>query len=196
MGVGTISAYGRSGDDFVYYELDPSVVDVAETHFSFLEDSESEYEVRLGDARLNLEREPDQAFDILVLDAFSSDSVPVHLLTVEAMEVYGRHLRPDGVIALNVLNNYLDLIPLAFNLADAGGFHALGIINKKRSGDPSCDSIWIMLSRSADALEELRERTEPLRSAGIVRLLRRNPEVCARVSTWTDDSSNLFELMR
>lgn len=196
MGAGTISAYGRRGDLFVYYELNPSVVDVAQTYFSFLEDSESEYRVRLGDARLNLEREPDQAFDILVLDAFSSDSVPVHLLTVEAMEVYGRHLRPDGIIALNALNNYLDLIPLAFNLADASGFHALGIINKKHRGDPSADSIWIMMSRNASALEELRERTAPLRSAGIVRLMRQNPEASAGVGVWTDDSSSLFELMR
>ncbi|MEE8573634.1 MAG: fused MFS/spermidine synthase, partial [Gemmatimonadota bacterium] len=195
MGVGTISAYGRPGDRFVYYELDPSVVDVAQTYFSFLEDSEAEYEVRLGDARLNLEREPDQEFDILVLDAFSSDSVPVHLLTVEAMEVYTRHLRPDGIIALNALNNYLNLIPLAFNLADASGFHALGITNEKHRGDPSSASIWIMMSRNADALQELGEATESLRSAGVVRWLKRNPEACARVSTWTDDSSSLFELM-
>ena len=112
------------------------------------------------------------------------------------MEVYGRHLRPDGIIALNVMNDYLDLVPLAYNLAEASGFHALGIINRKRPGGASSAAIWIILSRSAHALQELGEATEPLRSAGLVRLMRRDPEACARVGTWTDDSSSLFELMR
>ena len=195
MGVGTLSAYGRPGDRFVYYELSPSVVDVAREYFSFLEDSGAEHEVRLGDARLSMEREPDREFDILVLDAFNSDSIPVHLLTVEAMDVYARHLRPDGVIALNAGNNYLNLIPLAFNMAEARGFRAVGINNDRRPGDPSLDSIWIVMSRNAEALDEVVAATEQLRSERIVRLVSPSPQARARVSTWTDDSSSLFELL-
>ena len=195
MGVGTISAYGRPGDYYRYYELDPSVVDVAETYFSFLGDSEAEYEVRLGDARLSLEREPNQGFDILVLDAFSSDAVPVHLLTVEAMAVYARHVRPNGIIALNVTNKYLDLTPIAFNMARAAGFHSIGIINEQRRGDPSCASMWIVMSRNPEVIEQMRRSAEPLRRERVVRLIKRNVEACSRVRTWTDDSSSLFEIM-
>ena len=196
MGVGTISVYGLPGDHFVYYELHPSVVDVAETYFTFLEDSEAGYEVRLGDARLTMENEPDQEFDILLLDAFNGNSIPVHLLTVEAMEVYARHLNPEGVLVLNLMNDYLDLLPLAYNLADASGFHTLGIINRKEPGGTSSQAIWVMMSRSRDALQELAERTQTTQSPDLVRLIRRDPEACARVRTWTDDSSSLFELMR
>jgi hypothetical protein len=195
MGVGTLSAYGRPGDVFVYYELNPSVVDIAYEYFSFLEDSPSEHEIRLGDARLNLEREPDQEFDILVLDAFNSDSIPVHLLTIEAMEVYGRHLRRDGVIAIHVTNTFLDLFPLVYNLAEATGFHAIGVVNAPRTEVGTLDSAWALLSRDASVLRGFAETAQPLRSEGVLGFIRPTAEVRARVGAWTDDFSNLFELL-
>lgn len=118
LGAGGILAYGRPGDHYDVYEIDPAVEPVARGWFAFLEGSTSEVEVHLGDARLTLERQPDRRFDLLVMDAFSGDAVPVHLLTREALDLYRRHLRPDGVLAINVTNRYLDLTPVTAAAAD------------------------------------------------------------------------------
>jgi spermidine synthase len=102
MGIGTLAFYGRPGDDIRFYEIDEAASDVALSHFSFVADSEAEVTVVIGDARTSLERESANSFDILFLDAFSSDSIPVHLLTREAFDIYARHLSPDAVIAVNI----------------------------------------------------------------------------------------------
>jgi hypothetical protein len=112
LGAGTLAAYGQPGDTFRFYEINPEVCRLAETGFSFLRNSSARIEVVAGDARLNLERECDQQFDVLVLDAFSSDAIPVHLLTLEAFETYFRHLRPDGIIAVHISNHHLNLLPV------------------------------------------------------------------------------------
>lgn len=118
IGVGTLATYGRPGDRYRLYDIDPLVVDVAKRHFTFLADTRAATEIVLGDARLQLERESPQQFDVLVIDAFSGDSVPVHLLTRQAFELYFRHLKPDGVLAIHITNRYLDLQPVIKVAAD------------------------------------------------------------------------------
>src|SRR5207248_87325 len=108
LGVGTIAAYGRSGDECTFYEINPLVVQIAQQDFSFLRDSKARIAFELGDARLTLERLPRQQFDLLAVDAFSSDSIPVHLLTIEAFQLYFRHLRPGGILAVHISNRAAD----------------------------------------------------------------------------------------
>ncbi|MGI9135099.1 MAG: spermidine synthase, partial [Rhodoferax sp.] len=112
LGVGTLASYGRQGDSLRLYEIDPLVIEIARTHFSYLARTAAATEIVLGDARLQLEREAAQQFDVLVVDAFSGDSVPIHLLTLEAFAQYFRHLKPDGVLAVHITNRFLDLRPV------------------------------------------------------------------------------------
>jgi len=121
LGVGTLVSYGRKGDYFRLYEIDPLVIDIARNNFSYLSRTAASTEIVLGDARLQLELEPDQQFDILVVDAFSGDSVPIHLLTREAFAQYFRHLKPDGVLAVHITNRFLDLQPVVKTAADYFG---------------------------------------------------------------------------
>ena len=102
LGCGTLAAYGRKGDVVKLYEINPLVVELATTQFTYLADTPARVETVLGDGRLMLEREPDQHFDVMVMDAFSGDSVPVHLITREAFQMYFRHLKPDGILAVNI----------------------------------------------------------------------------------------------
>src|SRR5262249_28050591 len=116
LGTGTVAAYGRLGDYYRYYEINPLVLNLARTQFFFLPDCKAKLDVAMGDARLSLERELAQGspenFDVLAVDAFSSDSIPVHLLTREAMLLYFRHLRDDGILAVHISNRYLNLQPV------------------------------------------------------------------------------------
>ena len=118
LGVGTLAGYGRKGDYYRLYEIDPLVIDVAREHFSFLSQTAAQTEIVLGDARLQLDIEAPQQFDVLVVDAFSGDSVPIHLLTRQAFELYFRHLKPDGVLAVHITNRFLDLRPVIKTAAD------------------------------------------------------------------------------
>jgi spermidine synthase len=121
LGVGTLVSYGRRDDYFRLYEIDPLVIDIAKTRFSYLARTAAATEIVLGDARLQMENEPDQRFDVLVVDAFSGDSVPIHLLTREAFAQYFRHLKPDGVLAVHITNRFLDLQPVVKAAADHFG---------------------------------------------------------------------------
>ena len=123
LGVGTLAAYARTNDYLHFYEINPEVLRVAESRFTYLAHCKGRIECTLGDARLSLEREPSQQFDLLVLDAFSSDSIPVHLLTREAFAVYDRHLKTNGVIAVHISNKSLDLEPVLANVARECHYH-------------------------------------------------------------------------
>lgn len=118
LGVGTLVTYGRKNDYYRLYDIDPLVIDIARKHFSFLSRTAAATEIVLGDARLQLEKEIPQQFDVLVLDAFSGDSVPIHLLTREAFALYFKHLKPDGVLAVHITNRFLDLRPVVKTAAD------------------------------------------------------------------------------
>ena len=118
LGAGVLASYGRTGDEFTFYEISPRVVDMANDEFTFLRDSAAKIQVVLGDGRLSLERSAPQAYDILGIDAFAGDSIPMHLVTREAMALYVRHLAPNGVIVFQATNRYIDLMPVVKRLAN------------------------------------------------------------------------------
>jgi SAM-dependent methyltransferase len=154
LGVGTLAAYVRPGDTYRFYEISPTVVAFAEGaggYFTWLSGAPGKIEVVLGDARTSLEREPPNAYDVLVIDAFSGDSVPTHLLTLEAFRLYRSHVKPGGVLALHVSNRYLDLLPVVAKLAQALQWQSL-VVDADRRGDWSAASLWVLLSADANAL--------------------------------------------
>jgi len=188
LGVGTLAAYGRPGDTFRFYEINPEVQRLAETHFTFLRDSAAHVEVVPGDARLSLEREVAQDFDLLVLDAFSSDSIPVHLLTREAFEIYLRHLKSDGAIAVHISSRHVNLLPVTVGVAKQ--FQQL--IIKIAWNDPAkpwwfSGSTWVILSRNEPFM-----LSEPMMSRATM-MLEQDAE---DAFLWTDDYVSLFRIVR
>jgi spermidine synthase len=185
LGAGTIAAYGRRGDHYRFYEINPLVVTLAGTEFSFLKDSGAEVEVMLGDARLSMESEPGRQFDVLAVDAFSSDSIPVHLLTREAFEVYFRHLKEDGVLAVHVSNKYLDLPPVVRLAALSFGKEAVMVDTEDEPENGLYGSTWILIAgrRGFAGKPALKKAGKPLAARENVHL-------------WTDDYSNLFRILK
>lgn len=191
-GVATLAAYAQPGDMYRLYEINPVAVELAEgqgDYFSFVTDSEAEITMILGDARISLEREladgRPQNFDVLVLDTFSSDSIPVHLVTREAFAIYLDHLAPDGIIAAHITNLHLDLQPVFWQLAQHYG---LSMARISYSGDPNGGyaSDWILLAHDPVLLEvpAIRERMADLDGYS------------TNVKLWTDDYSNLFQILK
>jgi hypothetical protein len=185
LGVGTLATYGRAGDTYRLYELNPVVFDVARSRFTYLSDSQARIESALGDARLVLERESPQRFDVIAVDAFSSDSIPVHLLTREAIAVYRRHIAERGAIVLHVTNRYLDLSGVVRQLADEAGLHAVIFRDEPPAESILYRSDWITLTPDADLARALRE-------AGGKEV----PQDRAGRAAWTDDHHNLFEVLK
>ena len=186
LGCGTLAAYGQPGDVLRIYEINPLVVDIANREFTYLRDTPAKVEIAMGDGRLNLEAEPSQQFDILVMDAFSGDSVPVHLITREAFQTYFRHLKPEGILAVNITNNYLDLEPVMERAAAAVDKVAYSYFFQGEPGDEVCfTSSWalIMDRRTWDAQPTLHDDAKLLRPA-------------PKFRTWTDDFSNMFGILR
>jgi len=145
LGVGTLASYGRPGDRYRFYEIDPLVIDLARNRFDFLAHGAAKTETVLGDARLVLENEAPQGFDVLVVDAFSGDAVPIHLLTREAFATYLRHLKPGGVLAIHITNRFLDLEPV---VAAAAGSYAMGVRRVEFAGDDDrllFHSTWMLV---------------------------------------------------
>jgi hypothetical protein len=184
VGIGTLVTYGRDGDVFRLYELNPEVLALARRQFTYLGDSPALIETELGDARLVLEREPPQRFDVLVVDAFSSDSIPVHLLTREAMQVYRRHVGAGGVIAFHISNRYLDLTGVVRQLADEAGLTAVRMLDDPGESHYLYRSDWIIVTDDVALIETLHAQggTEtPLRPG---------------LRPWTDDHHNLFQVLK
>jgi len=127
LGVGALLTYAQKGDSWVFYEIDPLVLDLAARHFSFLSATQAKVEHVLGDGRLALEREAPRGFDMLAIDAFSGDAVPMHLLTREAMAIYVKHIKPDGAIVFQATNRFVNLMPVIRRLADELGMQTLWI---------------------------------------------------------------------
>lgn len=158
LGVGTVAAYAEPGQEFVFFEIDPEVVRIARNPgwFTFLADCRGDVRVVVDDARLALARESDASLDLLVVDAFTGDSVPTHLLTREALALYGRVLAPDGVVALHVSNKYLDFVPVVERLAADGGWMAVrGLDADVPAEFARSPSEWMVLSRSLDAIKAI-----------------------------------------
>jgi spermidine synthase len=185
LGAGTLAAYGKPGDSFHFYEINPQVIDLAKSQFTFLSDSKASVSIAQGDARLSLERGNDPLYDVFIADAFSGDAIPVHLLTKEAFELYLRHLKPSGILAIHVSNQYLDLAPVVEQLAWVEGRNARLIRSPKDDAHLYAQAEW-MLVTSDNALFARPE------FAGVAKIV--DPRHGARL--WTDDYNNLLQVLR
>jgi len=192
LGVGTVAAYGRFGDYFRFYDINPEIVGLAENFFTYLNDSMADTDIVVGDARISLEREPDQEFDILILDAFSGDAIPVHLLTKEAFEIYLRHLKPEGVLAVHTSNQSLDLTPVVLKLAEYFGLEIVSLRNGLQPRVGVLWSEWFLLTHNRKIIENPSVRAAAARQEAV---LRNKAEKYANFRMWTDNYSNLFQVM-
>jgi len=189
LGAGVIAAWGEPGDAICFYEINPQVVRLSDAHFTYRRETPAAVEVVLGDARLSMERERREGrsrqFDLLVLDAFSGDAIPLHLLTREAMRLYGHHLRSDGILAVHISNRYIDLEGLVRGLADDAGMGAV-LIDSDEDAEAGCDASTWVLAGAPDALElaEIESAKKPWPAGGPAKVV------------FTDDYSNLFRLLR
>jgi SAM-dependent methyltransferase len=185
LGAGTLAAYGNTSDYFRFYEINPQVIAIARSSFSYLRDSPARIDVVLGDARLSLENEPPQQFDVLAVDAFSGDAIPVHLLTREAFPVYLHHLKPDGILAVHTSNTYLNLPPVVQLLAAEAGYGAQLIINDDNHRKLIDSSDWVLVTRN-------RRFFDSIDTTVLVGPISVRPHLRA----WTDDFNNLFQILR
>jgi SAM-dependent methyltransferase len=185
LGPGTLATYGRPGDHYTFYEINPLVIQLARTEFSFLRDCPAEISIVQGDARLALERQPPQGFDVLAIDAFSGDAIPVHLLTREAFAVYFRQLRPDGVVAVNVSNRYVNLQPVVLRAAESLGKRACVIVNAEDEQRAILPATWVLVSGRTAFFD-----SESIKQASVP------PRQIAGLRAWTDDYSNLLRVLR
>ena len=185
LGVGTMAAFGKEVDRYRFYEINPEVARLARTHFTYLADSPASCKVVLGDARFSLEQEENQQFDVLAMDVFRGDAVPVHMLTREAFQLYLRHLKQDGILLVNISNRHLDLWPLMNALAEEFDLETATITATTGDSDALTTSRWVLLSRSGKFINSsvVQEAADDMDESRTVRL-------------WTDNYSSLFSLLR
>ena len=185
LGTGTLAAYAHEGDEFTFYEINPLVVQIAQQDFTFLRDSKARISFELGDARLTLERQSPQNLDLLAVDAFSSDSIPVHLLTVEAFELYFHHLKADGILAVHISNRHLYLEPVVAAAAEKLGKDAVLIESPSDRANEIFLARWVLLANRGvfQQLPDVEEAGEPVTTL-------------ARVKLWTDSYSSLFAVLK
>ncbi len=185
LGTGTMAAYCRPGDDYRFYEINPQVVSLAASAFTFLSDCPAQKQIVLGDARLSLEREAANNFDVLVLDAFSGDSVPVHLLTREAFGLYFRHLKRGGLLVVHISNQNLDLGPVVKLAAEHYGKHARLVhspVDKQRGASPAD---WVVISEAPEVFQD-KEFKDVARELAPGKKIR----------PWTDDYSSIYAILK
>ncbi|MGH9661899.1 MAG: spermidine synthase, partial [Bryobacteraceae bacterium] len=185
LGAGTLAAYGRPGDYYRFYELNPRVAIQAYRAFTYMQESAAKTDVVLGDARLRLEQEESQTFDVLVLDAFSSDSIPVHLLTREAFATYFRHLKPEGILAVHITNQHLNLTPVVHRIASSHGKQSVRVTNKEEPQNGVLAAVWLLVAADTKYLPGALD-TAPMPSM----------KLRTQERVWTDDYSNLFGTLR
>lgn len=187
LGCGVLSAYGRAGDQFDMIEINPAVVEIAHQHFSFISDSPAMHRMHLGDGRLVLERMTDVKFDLLVLDAFSSDAIPAHLLTREAIQLYRQRLTDDGVLAIHVSNNHLDLVGLVHRLASDGNLESRVVRSPGDRRISTQHATWMILARPDNAIWSggAMATAEPATAAEL-----------ENAPLWTDQRHNLVSVLR
>jgi hypothetical protein len=185
LGAGTLAAYGKTSDYFRFYEINPQVIAIANSSFSYLRDSAARIDIVLGDARLSLQNEAPQEFDVLAVDAFSGDAIPVHLLTREAMAIYLRHLKPEGILAIHTSSEYLYLAPVVQLLADDVGYSTRWITSSYDPRKLVATSNWVLVTRNNRFLTDV----DSLSYHGPIR-------VPPHLRLWTDDYNNLFQILR
>jgi spermidine synthase len=189
LGAGVVAAYGRKGDDIVFYEISPKVIEIEKREFTFLSDTPARTSVIIGDGRLSLEREAPRGYHVLGIDAFSGDSIPMHLITREAMALYVKHLAPDGVIMFQATNRYIDLMPVIKRLANEVGFEAVLVSdNPQNTGgasywNSSTDQVIVTRNKAllahprlAEVIQQINDRKE--------------------LPTFTDSHHNLFRILK
>lgn len=187
LGTATLTSYSRKGDHYTVYEINPLVLDIARNEFRYLKLCKGKCDVVLGDARLSLERQPVQNFDVLAVDAFSGDSIPVHLLTKEAFELYFKHINgPNGVLVVHISNKHLSLGPVVERIASSMGLKTLSVENEEDDTAQFFSSDWVIVYRPEAAIANL----PIVMSAG--KPIAPRPEL----RTWTDDYSNLFQIWK
>jgi hypothetical protein len=182
LGAGTMAAYARQGDHYTYYEINPQVEEIARKEFSFLSDSPGMVEIKIGDGRLLLEQEWNQQFDLLAVDAFSGDSIPIHLLTIEAIKLYFSHLKPDGILAFHVSNLYLDLPQVIDKAGKTLGKHTLVVVNQEDETRKIYQAEWVLMASNPAVLD-----TPEIKKTGTKVM----PKTGFKL--WTDDYSNLLQ---
>jgi len=185
LGAGTMAAYGRGGDTIRFYDLNPLVVNIARKRFTFLADCPAHTDIVLGDARLSMAREPSQKFDILVIDAFAGDAVPVHLLTREAFSIYWRHLKPDGVLAVHISNQYLNLAPIVAMDARARSLPVWQVENDADDSIEVYSATYVLVSSRAGFFDD------PLFNGRL-----ENIAIPPHMQPWTDDFTSLWPILR
>ena len=186
LGAGVTVSYCRPGDFFRIYEINPLALAIASTWFTFLKDCAGDHKVLLGDARLMLESQPSQQYDVMTVDAFTSDSIPVHLLTREAFVVYFRHLKPSGILAVHISNRYLDLEPVVARNASDLGKTAMDVDWDEEETDYMATNDWVLVSGDPTVFKD------PLFKSSSIKPAKMRPGL----RPWTDDYSNLFQILK
>jgi hypothetical protein len=193
LGIGTLAAYGKPGDTFRFYEINPGMIDLAlgnGKYFSYLKDSPATIEIVTGDARISLERElqtmDSHQFDILLVDAFNSDSIPIHLLTLEAFELYQQHLKPNGVLGIHISNRYINLETLIVKIAGQLDLEYALIQSYRDDQIGSSDAKWMLLSNDESFFQNLNHD----------QTIRLTPINLQDFKIWTDDYHNLLPLVK
>jgi hypothetical protein len=193
LGTGTLATYGEPGDTIRFYEINPDVISFSANYFTYQKDCAGSLEIVLGDARVAMERErasgKTQQYDVLAIDAFSGDAIPVHLLTRECLELYRYHLAQDGIMAFHVSNRYFDLKPAIFGLAERDQFtsmHAVWVSDRGDENRGTDSTDWILLTNNQQFLE-----SSALKQAG-----HDWPHDGRTIARWTDDYTNLFRLLK
>ena len=189
LGAGVLAAWMKPGDTLVFYEISPRVVDIARRDFTFLLDTSAKTEIVMGDGRLSLERQPPRGYDVLGIDAFSGDSIPMHLVTREAMALYVKHLRPDGVIVFQATNRFINLLPVVQRLAAEFGFEAVNVSDTPEETDgpgywySSTDQVIVTRNRKLLAWPRIAEATQEI-------------EPRADLPIFTDSHHNLLRILK
>ncbi len=185
LGAGTLAAYGQPGDRFHFYELNPAVQPIARNLFTYLRDSTATITIAEGDARNTLSTEPAQHFDVLVIDAFSGDAIPLHLLTTQALELYQRHLAPGGILAFHISNQFVELAPEIALLAANAHLHAIAIDSPSNPAEGAYRSSWVLVTNNPAFLANslIINNAAPIPHVPGTRL-------------WTDDYSSLLPLLK
>jgi spermidine synthase len=184
LGAGTMAAYGKPGDRMTFYEINPAVIPIAKNLFTYIRDSGAQIDIVEGDARTSLAQEPPQNFDVLVIDAFSGDAIPLHLLTTQALELYKKHLAPGGVLAFHISNQHVDLEPEVALLAKSAGMRAMRVSSPENVDRGEFSATWMLVSDS-----------DAFFSAPEVFNAAKQPSENRKVRVWTDDYSSLLPIL-
>jgi spermidine synthase len=193
LGSGTLSCYAFPNQSWTFFEIDPAMVEVARNRFTFLGKCAPQARIVLGDARLSLrDRTPPNSIDILAIDAFSSDAVPMHLLTHEALQVYGRAVQPNGIVLFHISNRFLDLRPVIAELAASSHWYAAMleyVPTEEEQAQNATISVWIALSRNPDTLQRL------MQLSGSDATAWRSVDPTPGFSGWTDDHASILPIL-